>query len=217
MKLTTKKFIAREFLIMTLVLILGLISFLCTYQYNALKRNKVKNNKNEISKKTKQADSLSISYKSKLHNRSWFFQKFSNYYDLTDDTINTSEKIWIRLDYLALKDSIKYNWGKVWDKDIVAFNKEIGFSNPDSFHSFIDKNRISKIDSSNYYSSLALNSEIALLSKSKNDNENKILTYNEQTEFGLNALIIYFIVFFGIRYLFYSIKWSLKTLKQKSE
>ena len=218
MKLTTKKIIAREFLTLTLVLTLGLVSFLCTYPYNAFKRNQAENKSSEISEKTKLADSLCISYKSKLDKQNWFFEKFSNHFDLTGDTIfNTRDKIWKRLDYLAEKDSIKYKWEKVWDKDIVEFNKEIGFSNPVAFHSFIDKNRITKLDSSNYDSSVAINSEIALLSKDKKDNESEILSYNEQTEFGLKALIICFIILFGFRYLFYSLRWSLKTLKQKSE
>ena len=217
MKLTTKKLIAREFLIMILVLTIGLISFLCTYPYNAYKRNQVENKSIEISEKSKKVDTLSLSFKNKIDQQNWFFEKYSNHWDISGDKINTSEKLWQRLDFLALNDSIKYKWQNVWDKELLAFNKEIGFTNPDEFKSFIDKNRITKIDSSNYDSSLAINSEIALLTKNKKDYESEILSYNEQTEFGLKALIICFIILFGFRYLFYSLKWSLKTLKQKSE
>ena len=217
MKLTTKKIIAREFLIMILVLTIGLILFLCTYPYNAYKRNQVENKSIEISEKSKKVDTLSLSFKNKIDQQNWFFEKYSNHWDISGDKINTSEKLWQRLDFLALNDSIKYKWQNVWDKELLAFNKEIGFTNPDEFKSFIDKNRITKIDSSNYDSSLAINSEIALLTKNKKDYESEILSYNEQTEFGLKALIICFIILFGFRYLFYSLKWSLKTLKQKSE
>ena len=217
MKLTTKKIIAREFLIMILVLTIGLILFLCTYPYNAYKRNQVENKSIEISEKSKKVDTLSLSFKNKIDQQNWFFEKYSNHWDISGDKINTSEKLWKRLDFLALNDSIKYKWQNVWDKELLAFNKEIGFTNPDEFKSFIDKNRITKIDSSNYDSSLAINSEIALLTKNKKDYESEILSYNEQTEFGLKALIICFIILFGFRYLFYSLKWSLKTLKQKSE
>lgn len=217
MKLTTKKIIAREFLIMILVLTIGLISFLCTYPYNAYKRNQVENKSIEISEKSKKVDTLSLSFKNKIDQQNWFFDKYSNHWDISGDKINTSEKLWKRLDFLALNDSIKYKWQNVWDKELLAFNKEIGFTNPDEFKSFIDKNRITKIDSLNYDSSLAINSEIALLTKNKKDYESEILSYNEQTEFGLKALIICFIILFGFRYLFYSLKWSLKTLKQKSE
>ena len=217
MKLTTKKIIAREFLTLTLVLSIGLILFLCTYPYNAFKRNQVENKSTEISDKSKKVDTLLLSFKNKIDQQKWFFDKYSNHWDISGDKINTPDKLWKRLDFLALNDSIKYKWQNVWDKELLAFNKEIGFSNPDEFQSFIDKNRISKIDSSNYDSSLAINSEIALLTKNKNDYESEILSYNEQTEFGLKAIIISFIILFGFRYLFYSLKWSLKILKQKSE
>lgn len=217
MKLTTKKLIAREFLIMILVLTIGLISFFCTYPYNAYKRKQVENKSIEISEKSKKVDTLSLSFKNKIDQQNWFFEKYSNHWDISGDIINTSEKLWQRLDFLALNDSIKYKWQNVWDKELLAFNKEIGFSNPDEFKSFIDKNRITKEDSSNYESSLAINSEIALLTKNKKDYESEILSYNEQKEFGLKALIICFFILFGFRYLFYSLKWSLKTLKQKTE
>lgn len=217
MKLTTKKIIAREFLIIILVLTIGLISFLCTYPYNAYKRNQVEKKSIEISEKSKKVDTLSLSFKNKIDQQNWFFDKYSNHWDISGDKINTSDKLWKRLDFLALNDSIKYKWQNVWDKELLAFNKEIGFTNPDEFKSFIDKNRITKIDSLNFDSSLAINSEIALLTKNKKDYESEILSYNEQIKFGLKVLIICFIILFGFRYLFYSLKWSLKTLKQKSE
>lgn len=181
-------------------------------------RSQIKATTVDISQKTKQANNLSLSYKSKLEKQNWFYEKFSNYYDLVGDTIfNTRYKLWKRLDYLALNDSINHKWEQVWDNDLLEFNKEIGFSNPEAFHSFIEENRISKIDSSNYDSSLAITAEIAALSKSKNDNESKILSYNEQTKFGLNASMMFFIILFGFRYFFYSLKWSFITLNQKSE
>jgi len=214
MKLTTKKIIAREFLILMLVLALGLISFFCTYPYNAFERHQVEKKSTEILEKSKLADSLSFSFKSKLDKQEWFYKQFTNN---ISDYYKSYKEFWERLDYLALKDSIKFKWEKVWEKDIVSFNKEMGFPNPEALHAFIENNRINKIDSSNYDSSLAINSEVDLLSKSKKDNERKILSYNDQTAFGIKALIICFIILFGLRYLLYSIKWSLKTLKQKGE
>lgn len=217
MNIKTKKIIAREFLTLTLVLTIGLISFLLTYGYNAYKKKQVQDSKTEISEKTKLTDSLSISYKAKFEKHNWLFEQFSKHYDLSDDTtFDESDEIWKRFDNYALKDSINYKWVHIWDGEKVSFLKSIGFQNPKSFQSFIEKNRISKTDSSNFNSSLSENSEIAILVKVKNENESEILTYNEQTEFGIKALIISLIIFFGLRHLFYSIKWSIKTLKQKS-
>jgi hypothetical protein len=218
MKLTTKKILAREFLTLTLVITLGLISFLCTYPYNAIKRNQIENKSIKISEQTKLADSLSFSYKSKHNKQNWFFEKLSNQYDLSDDTtFDERDEIWKRFNSWTLKDSINYKWEYIWSGEITTFFKSIGVQNSNSLQSFIENNTITKTDSSNFNTSLAINAEIAMLSKSKKENKGKIFLYNEQKEFGLKAIYICFIVFFGIRYLFYSIKWSLKTLKQKSE
>jgi hypothetical protein len=217
MKLTTKKIIAREFIILTLILTVVLFSFLCTYPYNAFKRYQVQNILTEISKKRDKADALSSSFINKLNQRKWFFEKFSNQWDVSAFELNTSDKMWNRLDFLALNDSIKYKWNYVWDKEIVAFNKEIGFSNPDDFQSFIDKNRLTKVDSLNYDSFLAINSEITILDKNKMEHESETLSYIERTDFGLKVLVICFIFLFVFRYIFYSLKWSLKILKQNSE
>jgi hypothetical protein len=217
MKLKTKKIIAREFLTLTLGLTIGIISFLCTYPYNAFRGNQVENETTKILEKSKRVDTLSQSFKNKINQRKWFFDKYSNQWDISVHNLNTPDKLWNRLDFLAINDSIKYKWQNVWDKDIIAFNKEIGFLNPDEFQSFIDKNRITKIDSSNYDSSLVINSEVAILIENKKDYESKILSYNEQKELGMEALIISVIILFGFRYLLYSIKWSLKILKEKSE
>ena len=217
MKLTTKKIIAREFLILTLILTVGIFSFLFTYPYNAYKRYQVQNINTEISKKRDKADTLSLSFTNKINQRKWYFEKYSNKWDISGDEINTSDKLWKRLDFLALNDSIKFKWNNVWDKQIVEFNNEIGFSNPNDFQSFIDKNRLTKVDLSNYDSFLAINSEITILDKNKMEYESEILSFNERTNFGLTVLVICFLILFGFRYLFYSLKWSLKILKQNSE
>ena len=78
MKLSTKKIIAQEFLTLIIVLTLGLISFLFTYPYNLYKRHQVENISTEISKK-KLADSLSISYKSKLGKQNWYFENSESF------------------------------------------------------------------------------------------------------------------------------------------
>jgi len=217
MKIKTKKIIAREFLTLTIVLTLALISFLCTYPYNALKRNQSKNLSIEISVKSKNAETLILPFKNKIEQQKWFFDKFSNQWDTSRGVINTYDKLWKRLDYLALNDSIKYKWQHVWDKDLIAFNKKIGFSNPEEFQSFIEKNRFTKSDSNNNDLSNNIIAEINLLSLKKNKLESETMSMNEQYEFGLITLFITFIILFGIRYLFYAIIWSFKTLKEKSE
>ena len=82
MKLDTKKIIAREFLTLIIVFFIGLIIFFCTYPYNAFKQMQIEEQAIEISKKTKLADSLSLSFKTKLNSRIGIlmnFQKIMTY------------------------------------------------------------------------------------------------------------------------------------------
>ncbi len=215
MKLEIKKIIAREFLILTLVLIFGLIIFLCVYPYNAFLQSQIEKRTTQIFEKRKLADSLSRNYKTKLNNQTWFFAKFQNYYDLTaDKTFDERDEIWKKFDNWALKDSINYRWEHRWGRENITFLKSIGFSNSQSLQSFIERNRISKVDSVNFNSSLVINSESAMLSKSKKVKESKVVSSNEQTAIAKKTLIFCFILFFGLRYFFYSLKWSLNVLKQ---
>lgn len=216
MNLQTKKIIAKEFLVLTLVLGLGLICFLSIYPYNAYRNSQVENLSKNINVKTKLVDSLRYSYNSKAEKQNWYFEKVSSEFD-HDSKYNTKEKVWNRLDDLAKKDSIKFKWEKVWSKELIAFNKEVGFETPESFKVFIEANRIQKLDTDKYNQSLKPNQEVTQLTADKSEIENKTLLSGQQFEFGIKSLIFLSIIFFGLRYLFYAIKWSLKVLKQKSE
>ena len=218
MKLKTKKIIAREFLILILVFILGLVFFECVYPYNKLKWHQVEGISATISEKTKIRDSLSNSYKIKMGKRDWFYEKFNTHYDLsTDKTFDERDEIWNRFDNWVMTGKINFFWNFKWGEENLNFLKSIGFSDPESIESFVETNRITQIDSINYKNALAINPEIKLLLNKKNEIESKILSYNEQIEFGINAVYMNFIILFGVRYLFLSIKWSIHTLKQKQD
>jgi len=214
MKLQTKKIIAKEFLILTITAFLGLIAFLGTYPYNYFQKNNIDKLNKSISEKTKIADSLSSSYNIKEGNQNWFFNK---YFDKVETEFNTSDELWKRLDDLAQKDSIKYKWEKVWNKELVAFLKETGFPSGDNFNSFILSSRITTADLQNYNQSTKVKKEINNLKSKKGNIKSSILSFNQQAEFGLKCFIVAAILFFCLRYLYYSIRWSIKTLKQQNE
>jgi len=220
MKLKTKKIIAREFLYLIFAIGLGLISFFCTYLYNAYLKNKIENQTNEIFEKNKLKDSLRKKYDLKTDNQYWFFDKFSSYFDLSKDTsLNTKDKVWKLFDEYALNDSIKYKWENKWSKDgdsIIIFFRMV-FLKPEVFESFLDRNRITNIDSTNHASSKALQSEIIIINIRKTENEKKILIYEKQKDFGLKVMFVSLLILLGVRYLYYSIKWSIKTINQKTE
>ena len=61
MKLKSKKILAREFLILTIVFAIGIIAFLLTYPYNSYKTGKEKKIVTDIAIKTHQIDSIKSS------------------------------------------------------------------------------------------------------------------------------------------------------------
>lgn len=216
MHIRFKKIVAREFIILVTALTIGLIMFLCTCLFNMIMQKRMENYAMQIDEKTKQAEKLSSSYKSKLSKHSWFFEKFSSNYELSSDTtFDEREEIWNSFDNWALKDSIHYRWENKWDQEQRGFLKSIGFQNPQLLKSFIETNRLTQKDSADWNTSLAFNSELLLL-KSKRE-KIVILSYNQQIKFAKLSTIICLILFFGLRYLYYSLMWSIKTLKEKIE
>jgi len=213
MELRTKKIIAREFLILTLTLAAGIVCFLCTYLYNYYLNNQADNLNKKIADNTKTVDSLRYSYNQKMEKKNWFYEKLISKFDYERDSL---DKVWNRLDDLAKKDSIKFRWEK-WGKVVVATNKEIGLGTPEVFKAFIESNRIQTTDIEKYNQSLNVNKELTKLNTDKREIEDKRFSYNEQLSFGFKSLIFISMILFGLRYLFYAIKWSLKVLKQKSE
>ena len=216
MKLQTKKIIAKELLFFLVVLGLGLTFFFCTFPYNLFRNNQIGNLDDAILEKTQLADSLSQSFTLKFQKQKWFFDQYANKFE-NDPKYNTQEKVWFRLDDLAKNDSIKFRWEKKWSKELVTFNQEIGFTTPEKMKDYIEVNTINIIDSINYKQSLTSNQQKDSLINKKNEIKTKILSFDEQVELGIMTIIIFVIVLFLIRYLFYAVTWSMKILKEKSE
>ncbi|MCB0742018.1 MAG: hypothetical protein KDB92_13460, partial [Chitinophagaceae bacterium] len=213
MKLRTKKLIAREFLLLTITLAVGLICFIGTYPYNNYIKRQSGNLNEEIADKTKIKDSLSYQHRTKLQKKNWFFEKFTAKFG---SDVYKNDELWSRLSYLAEKDSIKHKWNK-WDKELIEFNKELEFDTPEKFKEFFDKNKITINDSTNYMKSQILSKDIEELKTKRKEAERKHLSFKQQINFGVTSAIILGILLFAVRYLFYAIKWSIKILKQKSE
>lgn len=213
MKLQTKKIIAREFLLLTIVFALGFICFLSTYPYNNYKSSQAGSLDKTIAEKNRITDSLSYSYKSKSQKKDWFFGKFTEKFG-SDHYKN--DEFWNRLSYLAERDSIKYKWNS-WSKELIDFNKELNFDTPQKFKEFIDANRLNRNDSANFNESEKVNQDILTLKQQKKEIEIKKLSFKEQVRFGVTSTIILLIILFATRYLFYAVKWSIKVLKQKNE
>ena len=81
MKQEVKKIIAREFLIITAVLILSVITFLSIYPYNWFKSTQINSISKYITLQDKILDSLSNSYKKKSENQDWLYNQFKDRFE----------------------------------------------------------------------------------------------------------------------------------------
>jgi hypothetical protein len=73
------------------------------------------------------------------------------------------------------------------------------------------------VDSLNYQKSIAINDDIKKLETELKNKITDIPSIDDQFHLSFGVFLISIIPLFLIRYLFYSIKWSVKTLKQKAE
>ena len=324
MKLRTKKILAREFLMLLSVLLIGLITFLGTYVYNYFVHAQTVKLEKTITKNFSLADSLSKAYntkpkvdenlpltaykndpigilglpifvetgyaklkvlysavskkydigsfeafKQKLQDpgkRQLFYDAVSKDYDLgslTDFNKKISANLQIgnlneedrrRLDGIVLQMTHKgasqeeiqsvvddFKW-KYTEPQLIKlslkdFAQKVKAKYPEYKNvadtvlakAIVEKYPIytpildisysvpNQTDSLNYRESLILHDDINKLENQFTHYSNRILSNDDQLQLTLFAILISFILLFCIRYLFYSIKWSVKTLRQKAE
>lgn len=193
---------------------IGLVAFSCTYLSNFYQQLKSQNISNEIRAKETFADSLVRPFNNKIKQHEWFYNQNNEKIDLSGSLYGSPERLWNRLNELALKDSIRIKFRTVWTSELKKILSDIGFDNPEKLKSFIDKNRITIEDSSNYEQAKDIRTEISLLRNKIGDHDSKILSINGQIKLGFWTFCISFILLFAFRYIIYAIKWSVNTLRQ---
>jgi hypothetical protein len=75
MKLSVKKIIAREFLILTTLIFFSVLCGLCIYPYNAFRKLQIGSIDSEISAEKKEMESLTLIYNKKLTKQKEFFNE----------------------------------------------------------------------------------------------------------------------------------------------
>ncbi len=215
MQLSTKKKFAREFLLLVLTAIIGLLAFLFIYPFNSIRQHQSDNLQTEITTNKEIADSLIKTYHSKCNKQKWFYDQFKEEYDLTDTSIDTSDKWWKIFEKYKNMDTLLVRWNYKWDKEQINSLIKIGFDSPKKLNEFITKNSIIDTDLINKNSAKNIYEENKRLKTDEVAARNKIVDSKEQLSIGIWAVIISAFVFFVLRYLIYAIKWSIKILKQK--
>lgn len=214
MKLHSKKILAREFLILTLVLIIGIISFLLTYPYNSFKTSKEKTIVTEIATKSYQLDSLNSSD----HNTKYLITIDERPFKILREFDSTEGR---HLSYAELKKLIAKSKGRKSYFD--EFNKKMKFKDFDEFEDVIqtDESRENlKIiknqnDSVKTLKVIALRQELNKLNNNKNAVSKSILTKQEQYQFAFWTMIFSAVILILLRLTFYGVSWSISTLRRK--
>ena len=209
-----KKIIAREFLIFLVMLILGIVVFLCIYPYNSYRENQIEKVNKSITEKELLADSLHKSVNKKIENQEWFFDKVSNEFDIINTEYSELKSLWPILQRIAENDSTEYRWNHKWEKSLIQFHKSIGFKNAQELENFIEQNSINSKDSVQLGKSTEIRKEIAKLTKQKDRLKRKVFNDYEKEGFAIGIGVVLFGILFLLRYLIYAVKWSLRTLKE---
>lgn len=218
MQLKTKKIVAREFVIFMVSILVGILCSLFIFSYNHYKNNKLDSLTKNINETTTQANKLASAYISKTGRKQWFFYRYKDAFNVhVDNRYNSSTGVWDMLERLAKNDSIQYKWEHVWDNELLSFIKNLGFNDYNSFETFIESNVINDVDFENHKKSLSLRPKIDSLSSERSKVQSQIFSTEEQVDILIKTLILQAICFFLLRYLFYALRWSLKTLKQKTD
>ncbi|MDP1814272.1 MAG: hypothetical protein Q8K92_07450 [Leadbetterella sp.] len=210
MKLIGKKIIAREFLIFMSVISIGLFSFLGTYIYNWEKNSQVKKQDNFIKLQSKMADSLSRPFDEKLkYGKDYIARIYITLKENSDNhelPINKYEESEFRNKILNDMNFRKTIF-KLFQESLEKFNRtKVQFDNlidnPPTKKEIDDKEKADQIQT-----------KLKTIIFEKNALKGQILTFEEQISFTLKSTFI--ILFFGfiLRYLFYAIRWSIRTIK----
>jgi len=213
MKLNRKKIIAREFLLLLSCFLISGIAYIGVYPYNYVIRLKVDKLEISINPLTDEIQSLEKPVNAKLSKQKWFYDE--NLKRDATSGYNSYSELWKRLEYLQKSDSIIFKWNNIWDTDLKNLIKEIGFNNVKDFDKFISDNSLKTDELKTIEKVDSIKTEIANIKSQIRIIENKGLDIKDQLNFALLFLLITGIIAFPIRYLIYSIKWSIRTLNQK--
>lgn len=103
----------------------------------------------------------------------------------------------------------------IWNSDLKDIIQKIGFSNGHQFEQFIESNSLTTDEINQNNSVISLKGELDKINSQIRTEKYKVLDADERTEFALVCLMLFGILSFPLRYLFYAVRWSIKTLKQK--
>jgi hypothetical protein len=206
-----KKIIAREYIMLMIILLIGALTYLSTVLYNVILQNKIDKVNERIEINNSQIDTLIQIYRQKSNNQDSLYKKFKEEFDVSH--LKTKDAFWTRTEHVARIDSFSILWKTKWDKSIISAIQNMGFLTPDDLKSFIIDNSYTLDDLKNDSTATEIKKYNVDLLNNLSLKKGKILTRRDQIKIAVSILIISFILLFIIRYLIILLRWSIKTLK----
>jgi len=205
-----KRIIAREYIMLMIVLLIGILTYLSTIIYNLNLQRGIKATKEKIKINKVQIDSLSLIYREKSNQQVYLFEKFKNEFDVSH--MNTIDTFWARTEHVARIDSFRILWETKWDRSIISAIQNMGFKTPDDLQNFVISNSYLPIDLKNDSLSILIRKNNEDLLQDLALTESKVLSRKGLIKIVELSLIISFSILFILRYLVILLKWSIKTL-----
>ena len=203
-----RKIIAKEFLILVSSLFLILILFICVYPYNDFQKSKINQTDKIILSKQRSLDSLdSIKTLHRLYKYKLKKIRIKGH-SLNNKQIDTFFATFYNV---YKKDSVIYNWYNDWDIELKNVWGSIGIKSGEQLKDFYVKyDMLDKTKDINQ-----INQDIIKLDAKKFELEQKGF-FSELEKTNLFKKITFFVlsITFILRYLYYSIIWSIKTIRQ---
>lgn len=218
--ISSKKIIAREFLLLITTVFIGLVAYLAVFPYNSYKDNRAhKVYQQEVEKSVlrdsfqKEVNLIIEPASFKLHSylKSEYNVEDYNIFLLDMQDMEKRKRLYQTL----IK---KEDYTKTFDE----FNFQF-FENIEKGKNYLTDNnekiKRSKVvqDEKNALTLMRekiMSEKFSTETKCITENKKEKAVYSEQLNFSIKICFILFSLLFGLRYLFYSIKWSIKTLKQ---
>ncbi|WP_336068590.1 hypothetical protein [Mesoflavibacter sp. CH_XMU1404-2] len=216
MKLNKKKIIAREFLtLIACALVFGL-AFICTIPYNYVIESRIEKLETTSQSLSDSINKIQIHFSPKIDKQKEFFEiSESNRWHTKQWTY---KELWSRLQKLNEKDSLKFKWNNEWSSGLKKkMGDLLGFKKLSDFEDYIENNSLTPKEVEKNASAEKLIDERENIESKIRTEKYKLLDFDDRLEFSLICLIIIGVLSFPLRYLFYAIKWSIKTLKQNEQ
>lgn len=213
MKLNKKKIIAREFLIFTICALIFGLAFFGTIPYNYVIKSQIENLETTSQSLSDNIKKIQLDYLPKINNQVAFYEssKKENWFTVGK---NYAE-LWSKLEKARIDGLIKKNWDGLNLNFKNELKNKYGFNNPSDFENFIANNSLTPNEVEQNANTIKIINERETIEAKILTEKYKLMDFYDRLEFSLICLMIIGVLSFPLRYLFYAIKWSIKTLKQK--